>query len=75
MCSTTFGPGDLAILGDVADEQQRAARLLGEADQRLSRRTDLTDGARRCVERISPQGLDRVDHDEVRPADRPQASR
>ena len=31
-------PGDLAVLGDVADQDHRRAARLGEADQRLRRR-------------------------------------
>ena len=34
-------PGDLPVLGDVADEDDDRAGGLGEADQRLRRATDL----------------------------------
>ena len=35
MCSTTRGPGDLTILGDMADENDGRAGALRIADQRL----------------------------------------
>jgi hypothetical protein len=60
------GAGDLAVLGDVADEDEGGARLLGEADQRLRRGADLGHGARRGLHRVGPHGLDRVDHHEAR---------
>ena len=60
-----LGAGDLAVLGDVADEQQRGALRLGVADQRLRGGAHLADGAGRGFERVGPQRLDRIDDDEV----------
>ena len=58
--------GDLAVLGDVADEDHRGAGLLGVADQRLRRGAHLGDGAGRRVGDVGPQRLDRIDDDERR---------
>ena len=61
--------GDLAVLGDVADQQQGAAALLGEADQRLGGGAQLGDGAGRLLEPVDPHGLDRIDDQQIgRPA-------
>ena len=43
--------GDLPVLGDVADEDDRGAGLLGVADQRLRGGAHLGDGARRRIRR------------------------
>src|SRR5207253_792827 len=40
---------DAAVLGDMSDEHNRGAMLLGEADQLLRAGADLTDGARRAL--------------------------
>ncbi len=40
------GTGDLAVLGHMPDEEQRRSARLGEADQRLSRASDLAHRAR-----------------------------
>jgi hypothetical protein len=58
--------GDLAVLGDVTDEQDGGAGTLREPDQGLRGGTYLGDGAGRGFDRIGPHGLDRVDHDETR---------
>ena len=60
------GTGDLAVLGDVADQNQRGAGFLGEANQRLCRCAHLRHGARRGFHGVGPHGLDRVDHHEAR---------
>ena len=56
------GAGDGAVLGDVADQQDRDAAPLGELDQRLRRGAHLAHRARRAVDRVEPHGLDRIDH-------------
>ena len=58
--------GDLAVLGDVADQDDGGAGALGEADQRLRGAAHLRDGAGRGLDRVGPHGLDRIDHDEAR---------
>ncbi len=58
--------GDLAILGDVADEHDGGTRLLGKADHRLHAGAHLGDGAGRRIGKVAPQRLDRIDDDEVR---------
>ena len=62
MCSSTRGPGDGAVLGDVADQQHGDAAALGEFDQGLRRGAHLGDRARRAVDRVEPHGLDGIDH-------------
>ena len=51
--------GDLAVLGDVADQDDGRARALGEADQRLRAGAHLGDGAGRGLDHVGPHGLDR----------------
>ena len=58
--------GDLTVLGDMADQQQGTAALLGEADQRLGGGAQLGDGARRLLEPVDPHGLDGIDDHQVR---------
>ena len=58
--------GDLAVLGDMADQDDGRARALGEADQRLRRAAHLRDRAGRGFDHVGPHGLDRVDDDEAR---------
>ena len=58
--------GDLAVLGDVADQDHGRAGALGEADQRLRGAAHLRNGAGRRVHHVGPHGLDRVDDDEAR---------
>ena len=58
--------GDLAVLGDVADEDHGGAGRLGEADQGLGAAAHLRDGAGRRFDRLGPHGLDRVDDGEGR---------
>ena len=60
--------GDLAVLGDVADEDHGRAGGLGEADQRLGAAADLRDRAGRRFHRLGPHGLDRIDDRERRRA-------
>jgi hypothetical protein len=60
-----LGAGDLAFLGDVPDQQQRRARLLGMADQGAGRRADLADRAGGGIEVVRPERLDRIDHHQV----------
>ena len=61
-----LGAGNLTVLGDMTDEHEGGAGLLGKADQGLRGGTNLTDGAGCSVERIGPKGLNRVDDDEIR---------
>ena len=60
-----LGTGDLTILGDMADEQQRRAAGLGIAHQIERCRAHLRDGARRGIERAGPDRLDGVDGDDA----------
>ena len=59
-------PGDLAVLGDVADEDDGGAAALGESDELVGRGADLGDRAGGAVDAVGPQGLDRVDDRERR---------
>ena len=45
--------GDRAVLGDMADENDGGAMLLGEADQLLRRGADLADRARRALDQVA----------------------
>ena len=54
-------PGDLAILGDVADQDHRGVATLGIADEVLRDGTHLRHRAGRALHRVRPQRLDRVD--------------
>ena len=58
--------GDLAVLGDVADEDDRGAAALGEGDELVGGGADLGDGAGRAVDVVGPEGLDRVEDGEGR---------
>ncbi len=58
--------GDLAVLGDMADEDHRRAAALREPDQRLRRAAHLGDGSGRRFDRLGPHRLDRVDDGERR---------
>ncbi len=58
--------GDLAILGHVADEDHGGARALGEPDQRLRARADLSDGTGSGLDQIGPHCLNGIDDDETR---------
>ena len=60
-------PGDLTILGDMADEDDDGARRLRETDPRLRGAPHLGHRARRGFDRVGPHRLDRVDDDERRP--------
>ena len=55
-------PGQRALLGDVADQDHRAAALAREALQRRRHLLHLADAAGRARQVGGPQGLDRVDH-------------
>ena len=59
--------GDLAFLGDVADQHDRRARRLGVADHRLRRGAHLGHRAGRGFGDVGPQRLDRIEDDQVRP--------
>ena len=66
MCSSSAGAGDLAVLGDVADQEQRAAAPLGEADQLVRAGAQLGDRAGRRIDALDVHGLDRVDDHQAR---------
>ncbi len=55
-------PGDGAVLGDMADQDQRGAVLLGVADQFERAAAHLADRAGRAFDRVGMHGLDRIDH-------------
>ena len=62
MCSSTRGPGDGAVLGDVADEEGRASRcVLAKAISRPAHLAHLRHGARRAAQLGQEHGLDGVD--------------
>ena len=56
-----LGTGDLAILGDVADQQHAGAALLGKTDQGFRPGFQLRDAAGCGLDRRRPQRLDRID--------------
>ena len=58
--------GDLALLGDVADQDHRDAAALGEGGELVRAGADLGDRARRALDVVDPHGLDRVDDGELR---------
>ena len=60
-------PGDGAFLGHVADHEQRRARALGVARELRRALAHLRDRARRRLQRLGPDRLDRVDHRDARP--------
>ena len=61
-----LGSRDLAVLGDVTDQHQRRAALLGVADERGGAAAKLRDRARRGIDAFRPERLHRIDHDEGR---------
>ena len=63
--------GDLAVLGDMADQHDCGLRRLGVADQRLRGGAHLRHGAGRAFGEIGPQRLDGIDDRRGRPAARP----
>ena len=58
-----LGPGEAAVLGDVADEEGGDVLPLGREQQLRRRLADLADAARRRLELQREHGLDRVDDD------------
>ena len=56
------GARDRAILGDMANQDHRAAAFLGIADQLLRRGAHLADRARRALDQVAVHRLDRIDH-------------
>ena len=58
-----LGPGNHAILGDVADQEQGEVRTFRQADQFLRRGAHLGDGAGRRIQAVDKHGLHRIgDH-------------
>ena len=64
-CSSTRGPGDRAVLGDVPDEQHRDAAGLGHLDERRGDLADLADVAGRALDLGAADRLHRVDDDQL----------
>ena len=62
-----LGPGDDALLGDVADENDGEAARLRQADQRLRAAAHLRDRAGRAFEVAHIHGLDRIDDHHLGP--------
>ncbi len=62
------GAGNGAFLGDMADQDQREAPALGQADQLLGRGPHLGHRAGGRFQGIDEHGLDAVDDDQVRAA-------
>ncbi len=58
--------GDLAVLGDVADQDDGGAGFLRKPNERLRGRPHLRHRAGRRFDRVGPHGLDRIDHDQAR---------
>src|SRR5204862_1035760 len=54
-----LGAGDLAVLGDMADEKDCRSLLLGEADEGFRTRLQLRDGSGCRIDDRRPDGLDR----------------
>ena len=61
-----LGPGDLAVLGDMADQHQRQAAALSVTNQRRCAAAKLGDRAGRGLDALGPECLDRIDDDEGR---------
>ena len=61
-------PGQRAVLGDMADEHDDDAALLGEAHQLRRRFAHLAHGAGRAGQLLGVHGLNGVDHHQPRPA-------
>ncbi|CUX29170.1 hypothetical protein AGR7B_Cc50034 [Agrobacterium deltaense RV3] len=59
--------GNLAFLGDMADEHHGRAGLLGETDHRLHAGTHLRHRAGGGIGRIAPKRLDGIDDDKIGP--------
>ncbi len=59
-------PGDLSILGDMANEDEGKPALFGRADEFMRAGAHLGDGAGGGIERIDEHGLDGIDDDDVR---------
>ena len=60
------GPGQVAVLGHVAHQEQRGAARLGHAGQTLDAGAHLSQAARRLAQLGFGDGLERVDHHERR---------
>ena len=60
------GAGDRALLGDVADEEDGGAGVLGQAQEAARRLAHLAHAARRRRERVAVERLHGVDDDERR---------
>ena len=54
-------PGNLAVLGDMADQNDRHAALFGKGDQLMRGGAHLADRAGGGFDRIKPHGLDGID--------------
>jgi hypothetical protein len=59
-------PGQRALLGHVADQDDRDAGLFGQAGELRCAFAHLRDRPGRRTELLRPQGLDRVDHRHLR---------
>ncbi len=59
------GAGDLAVLGDMADQKQRGAAPFGKADQLMGGGAQLSDGPGRTLDVVDEHGLDAVDHQDA----------
>ena len=59
--------GQIAFLGDVADHDDRGARLLGDARELRRALAHLRDRAGRRGQRFGIDRLDRVDHGDIGP--------
>ena len=59
------GAGDLSVLGDVADEDQREALAFGQPDQFLRRGADLGHGAGRRFQAVHEHRLDRINDHQI----------
>ena len=60
-----FRPGDIAVFGDVPDEDHRNARRLGKTDEFGGTLANLRNAARSRIDIVRMQRLDRVDDDYI----------
>ena len=59
------GASNLSVLGDMADKDHGGAEAFGKAGQLMGGGADLADAAGGGLDRVGPDGLDRVDDHEV----------
>ena len=68
-------PGDRALLGDVADDEERGAALLRVARELRGAFAQLRDRPGRRLQRLGPERLDRIHHRDLAAAAHPASRR